>query len=304
MMANRSTQTAAYLVGLGAMILLYGLWAAGLRGQVSILAPAVALLGLPHGALDMPMAETLWPLNGWRHRAIFLAGYLGLAGSIGLLWWLAPGAALAAFLAYSAVHFSGDWQPDGRLWQWAGGLSAVGAPAVFHLSEVAGLFAALGPVAGASTIATATAAAGLIGAGCAILAAILGRAARWPVILELAAIWLGAALLPPLLSFVVYFCLLHSLRHLTGTLGVLPERRQALHSAAGITALSLSGAALAALLLLAGAGAVVDAAMLQVVFIGLAALTVPHMLLVDRFVRTGPHCDIDPPMVNRPGMPL
>jgi beta-carotene 15,15'-dioxygenase len=102
----------------------------------------------------------------------------------------------------------------------------------------------------------------------------------------------------------VYFCLLHSLRHLTGTLGVLPERRQALHSAAGITALSLAGAALAALLLLAGAGAVVDAAMLQVVFIGLAALTVPHMLLVDRFVRTGPHCDIDPPMVNRPGMPL
>lgn len=284
MTSRRSGQTAIFATGLAAMVLLQGLLDLGPWGQVLVLAPAVALLGLPHGALDLPMAETLWPFRGARDRAVFFAAYLGLAGAVGLLWWLAPTVALAAFLGYSALHFSGDWRGDGRLWQVAGGVSAIGAPALFHPAEVAAIFAVLDPTAWADAITHATAAAGLAGAGCAIAAML--SAGRWPPrhpVAELATIWIGAALLPPLLYFVVYFCLLHSLRHLTATLDALPDRRRARRGAAGIMAVSLAGAGVTMALLTRGAGGDVAASLTQLVFMGLAALTVPHMILVDRF---------------------
>ena len=284
---RRKTQTALFITGLLAMIAVHAGLSLDLWTQILILAPAVALLGLPHGALDLPMAEAIWPLRGWRDRAVFFASYLALAGIIGLLWWVAPAVALTAFLAYSALHFSGDWQEDGVLWRVAGGLSAIGAPAVFHRLGVADIFAVLGPVSSAGVIAQGTALAGILGAGMVAYALAASRLdiKRAPL-REVGAIWIGAALLPPLLYFVVYFCLLHSLRHLTGTLAVLPDRRRALRSAAAITVVSLCGAALGLVLLTGRAPGDVTGPVLQVIFIGLAALTVPHMLLVERFSMT------------------
>ena len=50
-----------------------------LATQLLLLAPLVAILGLPHGALDLPMAEMLWPLDGWRGKLTFVTLYLGLS---------------------------------------------------------------------------------------------------------------------------------------------------------------------------------------------------------------------------------
>jgi len=288
---GRSRQTALFVAGMLAVVLLQSTVQLDLRGQILVLAPAVALLGLPHGALDLPMAEAVWPLRGLRDRLLFFAGYLGLAACVGLVWWIAPDAALALFLAYSALHFSGDWREDGRIWRLAGGLSAIGAPAVFHPYEVGAVFAALGAVDWATSITRGLAAAGLAGLGCAIHAAAARPPRRRSAALELAAIWAGAAMLPPLLYFVAYFCLLHSLRHLTATLALLPDRTRALAGAAGIMAASLLGAAAALALAIGGKGADAESAMLGVVFIGLAALTVPHMLLVDRFAEASAGSD-------------
>lgn len=282
----RTGQTAIFVTGLLTMIAVHAGLSLDLRVQVLILAPAVALLGLPHGALDLPMADAIWPLRGLRDRAVFFVSYLALAGAIGVSWWMFPAAALGAFLAYSALHFSGDWQNDGLLWRVAGGLSAVGAPALFHTAVVAEIFAVLGPVSAAGIIAQGTALAGIVGGGIAVFAMIVprGGVARAPVV-ELGAIWVGAALLPPLLYFVGYFCLLHSLRHLTGTLAALPDHKAALRGAAAITGVTLGGAAVGFVLLTGAAPGDVTGSVLQVVFIGLAALTVPHMLLVERFSR-------------------
>lgn len=286
-LSRRGVQEAVFFAGLAAMIALQVGLSPDLWVQALILAPAVAVLGLPHGALDLPMARAIWPLRGGRDLARFFAGYLALAGAICALWWAAPAAALAAFLAYSALHFSGDWQGDGTLWRLAGGLSAVGAPALLHMPAVAAIFAALGPVAQAGPIALGTALAGAVGGGCAHVALARGGASRAPG-REIAAIWLGAALLPPLLSFAVYFCLLHSLRHLTGTLAVLPDRRAALRGAAALTLGALGGALLGLALILRGGAGDATGPVLQLVFIGLAALTVPHMLLVARFAAAAP----------------
>ena len=284
----RPVQTGLFLAGLALAAGLDHALAPGIAGQVVILAPAVALLGLPHGALDLPMAEALWPLRRPADRVRFHAAYLGLAGGVALLWWLAPAAALAAFLAYSALHFAGDWEGDGRLAQAAGGISAIGAPALFHTGEVAAIFALLGPGEAAAPLARALAAAGGAGAGLAALSLVAAPRRGRHAGAEQAGIWLGAALLPPLLYFVAYFCLLHALRHFAQTLAELPDPARARRAAGAVTAVSILGAAGAFAALHLSGGLAVQAASLQVVFIGLAALTVPHMLLVDRFRRQTP----------------
>ncbi|MFN4129010.1 MAG: Brp/Blh family beta-carotene 15,15'-monooxygenase, partial [Paracoccaceae bacterium] len=50
--------------------------------QLLLLAPLVAILGLPHGALDLPIAEAVWPLDGLRGKLRFVVIYLGLAACV------------------------------------------------------------------------------------------------------------------------------------------------------------------------------------------------------------------------------
>ena len=85
--------------------------------------------------------------------------------------------------------------------------------------------------------------------------------------------------------FAVYFCALHSVRHFTATLRAVPDGRRAMGLA---VALSVAVTLVAAGILRYGAPLqAVDTTgqILRIVFIGLAALTVPHMILVDRFER-------------------
>lgn len=283
MTLGRPVQCGIFLAGLLVLAAVNMIFAPAPMTQALLLAPAVALLGLPHGAFDLPMARVIWPLTGAADHMLFYGAYIGIAAAVVALWWLAPGLALIAFLAYSALHFSGDWEMDELLVRIAGGLSVIGAPALFHFTEVASIFSVLTYGAWAELIAYAIAVAGLIGASIGLIALLqMTRHARG-ALLELAGIWIGAAILPPLLYFIAYFCLLHSLRHMRDTLHALPERATALRAAAGIMVASVLGASLALGLLLRVDGADLEGSVLRVVFIGLAALTVPHMLLVERF---------------------
>jgi len=253
--------------------------------QVLILAPLVAVLGLPHGALDLPIAEALWPLTGWRRKLGFVAVYLGLSGVVIAIWLAAPGVALALFLGYSALHFSGDWAQASPVLRWSGGAATIGAPALLHHEEVVAIFAVLAPQGAAELVAYAAALAGFLALAGLILTCLLLRQLRSAAALEQMVLWIIATVLPPLMYFAVYFCALHSIRHFTQTLRLIALRRRALVLAVTLSAL----VTLVALLILRyGLPAqVVDPTdqIIQIIFIGLSALTVPHMILVDRFHR-------------------
>ena len=91
------------------------------------------------------------------------------------------------------------------------------------------------------------------------------------------------AFLPPLVSFALYFCIIHTGRHMRRIWHVLASSSspEGLYKqAAGFTLASWLVGGVALVWLETGN---LDAALLQVVFIGLAALTVPHMILVDGF---------------------
>ena len=249
--------------------------------ELIVLLVAVVFLGLPHGALDPWIARQAGIFQRWPGWLAFNLTYLILATLMLVLWWLFPVTALALFLAMSIWHFSGDWSttlPSPARLLTASGLVVL--PAFFHLESVVSIFAAL------SGNSSRMIAEGLAAIGPVVLIGMLGviiLAAwqqKWSTVFEVGAIALLAALASPLVFFVLYFCLLHSPRHMGHELRVAgqPLRRRLLTIATVYTVATLViGGVLAWLLwpFIAGSDLI-----LKLVFIGLAALTVPHMALI------------------------
>lgn len=250
--------------------------------QIALLTPLVAGLGVPHGALDIDMARALWPLERRAARLAFGLGYLAVAAAVLGLWLVAPAVALTAFLVYSAAHFAGDWR-EALVWpaRLVAGAAVVALPAARHEAAVRDLFDVLAPADAAGALASGLhALAPLAAVGAIGLAAV---ARRPGVVLELATLALLALAAPPLVYFAVYFCGLHSPRHFVETLDRLDLGWwRGVRAALPLTLTTLALAGLAAAVL-AARGDAPDVVALKTVFAGLAALAVPHMVLVERF---------------------
>lgn len=252
--------------------------------QIALAGAAVALAGLPHGAADGWLA-----FHGGLTRSLpralgFFAGYLGLAAMVLAVWNVLPVLCLGVFLMMSVWHF-GDSKvmASPALARIVSGLVILGAPAVFSRTEVAEIYAALsGPGAAVLVYAQRM----LFWPACAVVVIAFlcdpCRRSRAPHVLDLIALVGLASLLSPLLYFVVFFCGVHSPRHLASVLRLAAGRLDALFWGS-VSAFTLASA-------LAGAGVFfwlirsgepLEAAGLRVIFVGLAALTLPHMLLVD-----------------------
>lgn len=251
---------------------------------VMVLALAVAVTGLPHGALDPWVA---WRAGLWRRRrglVAFNLAYVGIAALVVAAWRLAPGPSLALFLAISAWHFAGDWRQDLPGWARAvAGVAMLGLPAWRWPTQVEAIFAVLAGPDGASIASGLHVAAPWLALAMAATALVALRRSRITAI-ELAAVAALALLLPPLVYFIIYFCALHSLRHLRMAMRDADARSRPRMAGVALlyTVLTLVAAALAwPWLAAAGAPpATPDTDLLRLVFIGLAALTLPHMLVV------------------------
>jgi len=108
----------------------------------------------------------------------------------------------------------------------------------------------------------------------------------WLTALEMGAVAVLAVLAPPLISFTVFFCAMHSARHILRTIDYSGRTSPGLILRA--TLLPMLGvfvASAASRHFLAGT--TINGAIIQLVFVGLAALTVPHMALVERVRLSG-----------------
>ncbi len=242
---------------------------------------AMLLLGVPHGGFDVALAHRRWRIGAPRALAGFLALYVGLAAGVVALWFALPQLALPAFILMSGYHFSGDWADDlAPLPRVIVGLAMICAPALLHREAVTEIFAWLAPAGVASASAQAMAAAAIPLLQAAALIVLVVAWARPAAALEMAATLLLALFAAPLVFFVTYWCALHSPRHM---LAVADELRP--RSAAAFVRLSVPYAPLAIVGVLAGAlllpGLALGESVLAALFIALAALTVPHMVLVD-----------------------
>lgn len=244
---------------------------------LAVLVAGVVLLGLPHGALDPEVARKAFA--GRRYSTVvFYVSYLALVLIYWLLWNRYPTTGLVFFLLIAALHFGSDWASRGNfVTRCAYGLTVVTLPLLRFPSEVMAIYAMLGAghaaalVTVSRIIAPAAVTVAAIGAG-------LQFRQRQADALELVCIVAGSLFLQPLVFFTCYFSLLHSPRHLFETaqhLGMTSLKSIFRATATVVVAtLVLAGIAYSRLAHLGIAPSV-----LRIVFIGLAALTVPHMLL-------------------------
>jgi len=243
----------------------------------------IALLGVPHGAGDLWTAQRSGLVSGMRSTAAFLLGYIALAAAVVIVWLLAPVATLAAFLGISAWHFGGDWKGcESALIRVCAGVSVLCAPAFAHTEAVAAIY---GVLSGPSAAIIAQAQAWLLPVSVLIGAAALYRIRHRPwarrTSVELVILLLMAFVLEPLVYFALYFCALHAPRHMHGLLARAQGAQRGLwRHILGLSALALAAGGLG-IAVLSAYGVPLEAAALRTTFIGLAALTVPHMVLVD-----------------------
>ncbi|TVP56383.1 MAG: 3-phosphoglycerate dehydrogenase [Halomonadaceae bacterium] len=268
-----------------------------------ILVP-VALFGLSHGGADPLILKTLTRVQKGPRLWLAMGLYSGLAVAFILLIWWSPVLALGCFLLLSLWHFgrtdvtafSGEEQAGpapaqwGRVWL-AGGLPIIG-PVTGHPQQTGELFAwLLGmepvPVI-AFTLTLGPWLAGLWLVGFVGLLAGYRRRLGWPVYLELLSLAAAMVLLPPLLAFTFYFCGVHSVRHFMAVARHTPREDHA--GTLGFLARQAAPATLAAIIMAAMAwGLIVTLApatdlmveAVRILFWGLAALTVPHVLAVE-----------------------
>lgn len=255
--------------------------------ELIVVAALIVLLGVPHGALDTIFARQLYGIQtagGWLRFALL---YVLLGASVVGFFMLAPSGFLIGFLLISMLHFSGDPAADTPWFARAlyGGATIV-LPTLLHAGEIARLFALLVGIDAANLVTPflrLLAWPWLIGLA---LAAIQRLPKDWLTALEMGAVALLVVLAPPLISFTVFFCAMHSSRHILRTIDYAGRTSPGL--IVGATLLPMLGvlvASAAAWQFLGGTP--INGAIIQLVFVGLAALTVPHMALVERVRLSG-----------------
>lgn len=270
-------ETRLFLVSAAVATIATTLGAAALDAgdQLLFLAIPALLAGLPHGALDPVVARAAGVWTTPRGAVGFHLAYLALAAAVVGAWAIAPAASLGAFLLATAWHFSGDWRDAaGPLARVAAGLALVGFPAAARPEVVAELYVLVAGPNAAAIADVQRATAPLVGAVLAVALATTWRNSR-RVAVEISVVAALALIAPPLLFFLVYFCALHSPRHLREGAALDGAARTAVvYSLIAAAGMAIVGALLAPRMGL-------DAAVARTVFVGLAALTAPHMLLVE-----------------------
>lgn len=265
------------------LLLVASLWLPNLdaKAQLALLSPVILLLGVPHGALDLVYVRQLRRDPSTSAWGVFAVAYLAVAASVVALWWWAPGLFLVLFLLVSAFHFSAD--PDGEssgAFRMLYGGAVIFCPLALHAAEVSQLFASLAGVPAAQKIVAALQWAAWPWVAAIGVAAIAGAKRHAARSMELMSVTALLTFAPPLIGFTIYFCGMHSARH------VLRTRD---YSSAGTLRHLLRIAAWPMLVTVAAVavtwwlsdGKPLDIRLAQLLFVGLAALTVPHMIVVE-----------------------
>lgn len=268
--------------------------------EIFTLAILVALIGVPHGALDHWVGQRLFrPAFGRFWGVAFFSIYLTVALFTVVGWFVLPATTILVFFLISAWHFGmeerymveGGWVR--HVLAIASGGMIIWMPALCRGDDVVKLLITIAPIDHVPAI---TFCVGIVAAAAGILAPLsvfdcirqdlqfVRKEREWfNFIFESNCFrMLSFALLcfiaHPLVSFTVYFCGWHSVRglhHLTESLGesVFDVYRKLLPLTFVALGLVVVGA------LVWSTSATIEASLIRTVFIGLSGLAVPHLCL-------------------------
>lgn len=262
----------------------------GLFDYIAIL--LIIFLGVPHGAFDASVGMTLGLLDNKKSKFIFLTLYIIIALIVVFIWYLFPKFSLIIFLYASVFHFGlGDikWSNNFKYvlgGYFNGGLIIFGI-SFLKYSEVNYIYQILVDDNDTELIWSFLRFGGYI----------------WFIIVPfhfyfnhkdhdkiyLARIFILGCMIyltPPIVSFTIYFCFIHSLHHVYRILPSLKKnlKKRIIRNLFLIfTFLSwILGFLLFFFLMNYNS---LDNSLIKLTFIGLAALTFPHMILIDIIYR-------------------
>lgn len=255
---------------------------------------AIVFIGLPHGAMDGAVAYRLGWMKNLKKSSLFLLAYVLISLLVVLFWITFPVIALIGFLGISMIHFGiGDVgvNVDSRAWIEViahGGVVICGI-SMSHMASVDEIYSAL--IGGKNTswiwgfvYVTSVA---TVGALLYCVTRFNVNEERRKTVFELLSLGIIFYVLPPLLAFAFYFCFVHSIRHFKSIYaslsdGISNKNIYWLTFLFSIITWSIGG-----LLFVLNQGSIeIETSLLRIVFIGLASLTVPHMILIDGWVKS------------------
>jgi Brp/Blh family beta-carotene 15,15'-monooxygenase len=261
----------------------------------------IAVLGIPHGAVDHLVVEEIDGRHDRGSRARFVVAYVLAMAVVGLVWLAVPPLALVLFLALSVHHFGQSDlaylhlpEPSQLAIQWSRGLFLVGLPLVAHITAVAPVVERLGGGDPASWpwladlwwlwVAVLVIQHAVVGVS--IAPQVRDRSVIGREIIALAALTLLFLTADPLIGFAVYFGLWHSLAHLRVLTDLLGSEPHPMRSIARLAA-PLAATSLAALAAVGVGAAFVGRPdlLVPVTLVFVSMLTLPHMVVVERLWR-------------------
>jgi len=253
----------------------------------SIALICVLIFGIPHGGFDAAIARKRgWP-QSFNYYVLFHIYYILISLSVIFIWFLHPLFFLTIFLILSGIHFG---LSDIKHRQSMDLISIIAHGSLIPIvipycsqAEVNSFFAVL--VGSQNSLI--------------LLQWINYLVLPWFIVMiiysyrvfskkrymydyiSLLFLLLLAFLLPPIITFSIYFCFFHSPRHIKLTLKEIPfmDKRRSFYEASSYSLIAILGMLYFYNYIL---GHYTNSERsLLIIFIGLAALTVPHMILVD-----------------------
>jgi Brp/Blh family beta-carotene 15,15'-monooxygenase len=235
----------------------------------------VVLLGVPHGSLDVLFASQTYELKNISLWLKFITYYLAAALAVILVWLLVPNAFFIVFLILSALHFSDDLNlSDFAVLKLSYGTAIISFPSLFFSRELINLYAMIIETNTATKIVKASQFISMP-AGIFIAFYLVNQKIDVRTKLELLCTCALFLMLNPILAFGVYFCLMHSARHLIRSRFFLRQ----FTSQAFLNALIFPTIAVILMGLIIwciGPKKPLEVDLIRIIFVGLAALTVPH----------------------------
>tara|TARA_B100001989_G_scaffold147251_1_gene104972 strand:- start:1745 stop:2614 length:870 start_codon:yes stop_codon:yes gene_type:complete len=248
------------------------------KNMVIVLIFFIIFFGLPHGALDTLLAKKNNLYNNFLSFIKFNFIYVLIAIITFLLWFFFPVLSLFTFLLISIFHFSEDWKNKINFLQRATlAASLISLPVFFHREEVTLIFFSLTKTNQVIYLSIFFYYMNYVIIPM-LLLILFYNIKNNKIVMNIITIALTAFLLNPLIYFLCYFCFFHSIKNFKESKKFLFPKNNSLHKKVIFINLLLTLILSIIIFKIFLTGTIEDK-LLKITFIGLASLTVPHMLL-------------------------
>ena len=256
-------------------------------------------IGVSHGSLDNLKGRKLFNIYGINSFFIFYLSYILISLIVIILWIIAPSISLIIFLIIASHHFGKEDTQflinenlyHNHLLFFLKGSLIIFAPMYFHFDETISIFKSLlidNEAFFESLNLIETNKILLYGIIVSTLSSILlftknFELKKFTIFFDYFSILIINYYFSPLVAFTIYFCFLHSVRHSISLISELDENSIAnglkifIKKALPLTILTATFCFLSLYLLNNTYN--FDSSILKIIFIGLASLTFPHILL-------------------------